>query len=58
MPALVVHDAADRVVSIEHGRSLAAALPKARLLQTNGLGHRRILDDSTIVQSVVAFAKG
>lgn len=57
-PTLVVHDAEDRVVSIEHGRSLAAALPQARLLQTNGLGHRRILTDGAIVRSVVAFAKG
>ena len=56
-PALVVHDADDRVIPIEHGRKLAAALRGAELLQTNGLGHRRILSDDAIVQSVVAFAK-
>jgi pimeloyl-ACP methyl ester carboxylesterase len=56
-PTLVVHDEEDRVIPIEHGRNLAAALPEARLLQTNGLGHRRILNDNMIVQSVVAFAR-
>jgi pimeloyl-ACP methyl ester carboxylesterase len=55
---LIVHDHDDRVVPIEHSRRLAAALPGAHLLQTNGLGHRRILNDDTIVQSVVAFAQG
>jgi pimeloyl-ACP methyl ester carboxylesterase len=57
-PILVVHDRADRVVPIEEGRKLAQAMPSAQLLQTDGLGHRRILSDATIVQSVVAFAKG
>jgi pimeloyl-ACP methyl ester carboxylesterase len=57
-PTLIVHDRDDRVVPVEHGRKLAAALSGAQLLQTSGLGHRRILSDDTIVRSVVAFAKG
>jgi pimeloyl-ACP methyl ester carboxylesterase len=57
-PTLIVHDTDDRVVPIEHGRRLAATLPKAQLLQTRGLGHRRLLSDRAIVRSVVAFAKG
>jgi pimeloyl-ACP methyl ester carboxylesterase len=57
-PALIVHDRDDRVIPVEHGRKLAAALAGAQLLQTNGLGHRRILSDDAIVRSVVAFAKG
>jgi pimeloyl-ACP methyl ester carboxylesterase len=56
-PTLIVHDHDDRVIPIEHSRKLAAVLPGARLLQTSGLGHRRILNDETIVQSVVAFAQ-
>src|SRR5882672_1747743 len=56
-PTSAVHDEDDRVIPIEHGRKLAAALRGAELLQTNGLGHRRILSDQAIVQSVVAFAK-
>jgi len=57
-PALIVHDTDDRVIPVEHGRKLAAALRSAQLLQTSGLGHRRLLSDATIVRSVVAFAKG
>ncbi|HTT09683.1 MAG TPA: alpha/beta fold hydrolase [Burkholderiaceae bacterium] len=57
-PALVVHDHDDRVIPVGHGRRLAAALPEARLLQTNGLGHRRVLTDEAIVRSVVDFARG
>jgi pimeloyl-ACP methyl ester carboxylesterase len=57
-PTLIVHDRADRVIPFEHGRMLAAALPGAQFLQTDGLGHRRMLQDAAIVQSVVAFAKG
>jgi pimeloyl-ACP methyl ester carboxylesterase len=56
-PALVIHDRSDRVIPFEQGRKLAAALPAARLLSTDGLGHRRILSDDAIVRSVVAFAK-
>jgi pimeloyl-ACP methyl ester carboxylesterase len=58
VPTLIVHDRDDRVISVEHGLKLAAALPVAQLLQTSGLGHRRILSDETTVRSVVAFAKG
>lgn len=56
-PALIVHDRSDRVIPFEHGRKLAGALSGARLLTTDGLGHRRILSDDAIVRSVVAFAK-
>jgi pimeloyl-ACP methyl ester carboxylesterase len=55
---LIVHDQDDRVVPIEHSRKLAATLKEAHLLQTSGLGHRRILKNDTIVQSIVAFAQG
>ncbi len=43
IPSLVVHDALDREVPVAHGRQLAAAWPGARLLETQGLGHNRIL---------------
>lgn len=41
--SLIVHDALDREVPVDHGRKLAAAWPSARLLETRGLGHNRIL---------------
>lgn len=56
-PALIVHDRADRVVPVSHGERLAGALPRATLLQTEGLGHRRILSDAAIVQQLVTFAR-
>jgi pimeloyl-ACP methyl ester carboxylesterase len=57
-PTLIVHDRMDRVIPFDESRKLAAALPSAHLLQTSGLGHRRLLSDDRIVQSVVAFAQG
>jgi pimeloyl-ACP methyl ester carboxylesterase len=56
-PILLVHDRNDRVVPIEHGHRLAQAMPQSRLIQTEGLGHRRILSDAAIVQLLVAFAR-
>lgn len=56
-PALIVHDRADRVVPVDHGERLARALPRATLVHTEGLGHRRILSDATIVQQLVTFAR-
>src|SRR5262249_40169566 len=38
-PTLIIHDTGDRVVPIDQGRKLAAALPQAQLVQTQGLGH-------------------
>ncbi|HEU0030873.1 MAG TPA: alpha/beta fold hydrolase [Kofleriaceae bacterium] len=53
---LVIHDRTDREVSIEHGRRLAAQWPKAELVTTDGLGHRRILRDPDVIARTVAFA--
>jgi pimeloyl-ACP methyl ester carboxylesterase len=57
-PTLVVHDAADREVGPEHGRAIAASWPGARLLTTEGLGHRRLLRDPAVVDEVVRFIAG
>lgn len=52
---LVVHDADDREVGPEHGRAIADAWPGARLLQTEGLGHRRLLRDPGVIDEAVRF---
>lgn len=52
---LVVHDRADREARYAEGRALAAAWPNARLLTTEGLGHRRILADPEVIEATVAF---
>jgi pimeloyl-ACP methyl ester carboxylesterase len=54
-PTLVVHDADDREVGPEHGRAIADAWPGARLLQTHGRGHRRLLRDDGVIDEAVRF---
>jgi pimeloyl-ACP methyl ester carboxylesterase len=54
VPTLIVHDTEDREVSYSHGPRLAELLG-ARLLTTNGLGHRRILFAPAVVAEVVEF---
>ncbi|HEX5760679.1 MAG TPA: alpha/beta fold hydrolase [Thermoanaerobaculia bacterium] len=55
LPALVLHDAADREVPFEHGRRLAAAWPGARCVRLDGLGHRRLLRDPGVIAEAVGF---
>jgi pimeloyl-ACP methyl ester carboxylesterase len=57
-PLLVVHDRDDREVRSTDGAAIAAAWPGARLLETEGLGHRRVLRDPAVVGSVAAFLAG
>jgi pimeloyl-ACP methyl ester carboxylesterase len=52
---LVVHDTADRELGPEHGRAVAGAWPAARLLETEGLGHRRLLRDPAVIDEAVRF---
>ena len=54
-PLLVIHDANDREVPVECGKTLAAAWPGADLLITEGLGHSRILRDENVIDRVVEF---
>jgi pimeloyl-ACP methyl ester carboxylesterase len=39
VPALVIHGDADILVPVENGRKVAAAIPRARLLEIEGMGH-------------------
>ncbi|HEV8610635.1 MAG TPA: alpha/beta fold hydrolase, partial [Thermoanaerobaculia bacterium] len=54
-PLLVIHDSDDRDVPLADGVSIAAAWPGARLVTTNGLGHRRIVHDRAVVLRAIAF---
>ena len=40
LPTLVLHGTADPFFPIEHGRSLAARIPGARLIELDGVGHQ------------------
>jgi pimeloyl-ACP methyl ester carboxylesterase len=55
VPSLVVHDRDDREVPFRDAERLSSRWPGARLLATDGLGHRRILKDDRVIAAVVAF---
>ena len=55
VPALIIHDEDDMIVAVTEGECVAAAWPRARLLKTNGLGHRRILADEMVIAEVSRF---
>lgn len=54
-PVLVVHDQDDAEVPFGAGLALARAWKDARLVATRGLGHRRVLRASEVVQDAVDF---
>jgi pimeloyl-ACP methyl ester carboxylesterase len=56
--ALIVHDRADAEVPFRNGVRLAEAWPSARLFETSGLGHRRVLRDPAVVAHVTSFLTG
>jgi pimeloyl-ACP methyl ester carboxylesterase len=57
IPALMFHDLKDKVTSIEDSRAIAQVWKSARLIETEGLGHRGILQSSRIHNQVVEFLK-
>jgi len=57
-PALIVHDLDDREVPWEEGERYARYWPGARLLNTDGLGHQRILKDAGVIDAALAFLGG
>jgi pimeloyl-ACP methyl ester carboxylesterase len=54
-PLLVIHDREDRDTTWAEGAALANAWPDARLLTTQGLGHRKILRDAGVIGEVAQF---
>jgi pimeloyl-ACP methyl ester carboxylesterase len=55
LPTLLIHDRGDKEVPFEHARAIANALPEATLVPTEGLGHRRILRDASIIDTTIRF---
>ena len=53
--ALIVHDRGDPDVPFRHAGEIAAAWPGARVLATEGLGHRTIVRDPAVVRATVRF---
>jgi pimeloyl-ACP methyl ester carboxylesterase len=54
-PLLVIHDRGDAEVPWQQGTAIARAWPDAELLATDGLGHRRILRDPSVVAAATSF---
>jgi pimeloyl-ACP methyl ester carboxylesterase len=54
-PLLVIHDRDDREVPYTDGLAIANAARHGQLHTTQGLGHRRILRDPTVVLTTVNF---
>jgi len=57
-PALVIHDRDDQHVSWTQGARIAQLWPGARLMSTDGLGHRRILGDEGVTHAAADFIAG
>lgn len=54
-PTLVVHDRGDSINRFVDGVAYSRAIAGARLLATDGLGHRKILKDDEVLREIVAF---
>lgn len=53
LDVLLVHDKRDREVPFASSERLAAALPSARLMATDGSGHNRILRNSQVIAEAI-----
>lgn len=53
--ALVIHDRDDRLMPWTHGATVARHWPGAKLMSTEGLGHRRILSDERVTHAAAEF---
>lgn len=57
-PTLIVHDRDDRVNRFADSEAYRDAIPGARLVATQGLGHRRILKEAEVIERVLDFVAG
>lgn len=57
-PLLVIHDRKDREVPFSEGRRHERNWSRARMFETSGLGHRRVLDDPTVILATADFIAG
>lgn len=56
VPALVVHSRDDVEVAFDDALRIAKAWPGAGLLELDGLGHRRLLRDPSVLERIADFA--
>jgi pimeloyl-ACP methyl ester carboxylesterase len=58
IPTLMFHDLTDNVTPVTDSRAIAQVWKSAKLVETNGLGHRGALQSAEIHEQVVKFLKG
>jgi len=56
VPTLVVHDRGDAVNRFADGEAFTRAIAQDRLIATDGLGHRKLLQDDEVLRQVTEFA--
>jgi pimeloyl-ACP methyl ester carboxylesterase len=52
---LLIHDEDDMDISWHSSKEIADAWPQARFIKTRGLGHRRIIHDEAVINSIIEF---
>lgn len=57
LDVLLVHDRRDREVPFAAAERLAAAVPSARLIATDGNGHNRLLRSATVIADAIGFVR-
>jgi pimeloyl-ACP methyl ester carboxylesterase len=57
-PTLLVHDVLDRSVPVRSSRDVSAHWRGARLMETCGLGHQRILNSPPVIHFIANFLRG
>jgi pimeloyl-ACP methyl ester carboxylesterase len=57
LEALMFHDVGDNVTPVEDSRAIARVWKQARLIETEGLGHRGALQSRSIHEQMVNFLK-
>ncbi len=57
LDVLLVHDRRDREVPFAAAERLAAAVPTARLIATDGNGHNRLLRNATVIADAIGFVR-
>lgn len=53
--SLLIHDRQDKIIPFEESENLVTYWPMAKLIETEGLGHNRIMKSEHVVESVVNF---
>ena len=55
MPGLIIHSNDDEIIGVETGKQIAAGWKHSQFIEVHGLGHRKILRDSQVINAVIDF---